>query len=200
MRVAPRTAMATAHQLVTPVRLGRDHVRGSRTAPVTLLEYGDYECRHCGAAHASVEDVRHRLDNDLRFAFRHFPPRAIHPHAERVAVAAEAAGAQGQFWAMHDLLFENQHALEDDDLLIYASEIDLNVGRFAREFALALYTERVREDYRSGLESGATGTPTLFINNLRHVGAYDADSLIEAIERARPVPAGRLPGRRVRTR
>jgi protein-disulfide isomerase len=191
--------MVTAQQLVMPVKLGRDHVRGSRRAPVTLLEYGDYGCRHCGAAHAFVEDVRHRLDNDLRFAFRHFPRRAIHPHAERLAVAAEAAGAQGQFWAMHDLLFENQHALEDDDLLIYASEIDLDVGRFARELASALYAARVREDYLSGLESGATGTPTLFINNVCHVGAYDADSLIEAIERVRPVPAGPLPGSGVRT-
>jgi protein-disulfide isomerase len=191
--------MATAHQLVMPVRLGRDHVRGSRTAPVMLLEYGDYECRHCGAAHGFVEDVRHRLDDDLRFAFRHFPLRAIHPHAERAAEAAEAAGAQGQFWAMHDLLFENQHALDDDDLLIYASEIGLDVGRFARELASALYAARVREDYLSGLESGVTGTPTLFINNVRHVGAYDADSLIEAIERVRPLPARPLPGSGVRT-
>jgi protein-disulfide isomerase len=83
--------MATAHQLVMPVRLGRDHVRGSRSAPVTLLEYGDYECPHCGVAHAFVEDVRHRLDDDLRFAFRHFPLLGIHPHAERVAEAAENA-------------------------------------------------------------------------------------------------------------
>jgi protein-disulfide isomerase len=102
-RVAPRTPMATAHQLVMPVRLGRDHVRGSRRAPVTLLEYGDYECPHCGVAHAFVEDVRHRFIDDLQFAFRHSPLRAIHPHAERVGEAAEAAGAQGQFWAMHDL-------------------------------------------------------------------------------------------------
>ena len=188
--------MPTAHQLVMPVRLGRDHVRGSRSALVTLLEYGDYECPHCGLAHAFVEDVRRRLDDDLRFAFRHFPLRAIHPHAQRVA---EAAGAQGQFWAMHDLLFGNHHSLEDDDLLICASEIGLDVGRFARELASALYAARVREDYLSGLESGVTGTAALFINSVRHVGAYDADSLIEAIERLRPLPAGPLPGSGVRT-
>jgi protein-disulfide isomerase len=183
-----------------PVRVGRDHVRGSLSAPVTLLEYGDYECRHCGAAHAFVEDIRHRLDDDLRFAFRHVPLRAIHPHAERAAEAAEAAGAQGQFWAMHDLLFENQHALEDDDLLIYASEVGLDVGRFARELASALYATRVRDDYLSGFESGIRGTPILFVNNVRHVGAYDPDSLIEAIERVRPLSAGRARDRRVRAR
>ena len=93
-RVAPRTAMATAHQLVMPVRLGRDHVRGSLSAPVTLLECGDYECRHCGAAHAFVEDVRHHLDDDLCFAFRHFPLLAPHPHAKRAAEAAEAAAVE----------------------------------------------------------------------------------------------------------
>jgi protein-disulfide isomerase len=191
--------MATARRLVMPVRLGRDHIRGSLSAPVTLLEYGDYECPHCGAAHAFVEDVRHRLDNDLRFAFRHFPLLATHPHAKRAAEAAEAAGAQGKFWAMHDLLFENQHALEDDDLLIYASEIGLDVGRFARELASALYAARVRDDYRSGLDSGVTGTPTFLINNVRRVGAYDADSLIEATLRVRQVPADPLPGSGVRT-
>jgi protein-disulfide isomerase len=197
-RVAPGTPMAPVHQLMMPIRLSRDHVRGLRRAPVTLLEYGDYECPHCGIAHAFVEDVRHRFIDDLRFAFRHFPLRAIHPRAERVAEAAEAAGAQGQFWPMHELLFENQHALADDDLLVYASEIGLDVGRFARGLASALYAARVREDFLSGFDSGVTATPTLFINNVRHVGAYDADSLIEAIERVRPLAAGRGRDRRVR--
>lgn len=197
-RVATRTAMATVHQLGMPVRPRPDRVRGSRSAPVTLLVYGDDECRHCGAAHAFVEDLRYRLDNDLRFAFRHSPVRAIHSRAERVAVAAEAASAPGQIWAMHDLLFENQHALEDDDLLVYVSEIGFDIGRFARQPASALYAARVREDYLSGLESGVTGKPTLFINNVRHVGAHDAGSLIEGIEHVRPLPAGALPGSGVR--
>jgi protein-disulfide isomerase len=199
--------MATAvHPSNGRVRLGHEgcptHGHGYRSSArdaVTLLVYGDDECRHCGAAHAFVEDVRHRPDNDLGFAFRHSPVRAIHSRAERVAVAAEAAGAPGQIWAMHALLFENQHALEDDDLLVYVSEIGFDIGRFAREPASALYAARVREDYLSGLESGAGGQPTLFINNVRHVGAHDAGSLIEAIEHVRPVPAGALPGSGVRT-
>jgi predicted DsbA family dithiol-disulfide isomerase len=100
---------------------------------------------------------------------------------------------------MHDLVFENQRALEDEDLLLYAAEIRLDVARFARELASARYASRVRDDYRSGLDSGVTGTPAFFINNVRHVGAYDADSLIEAILRVRQVPVGPLPGSGVRT-
>jgi protein-disulfide isomerase len=174
----------TAQPLVIPVRLGRDHIRGSRSASVTLLQYGDYECPHCGVAHAFVESVRPRINDDLRFAFRHFPLGAVHPRAKRAAEAAEATGEQGQFWAMHDLLFENQWALDDDDLLLYAEELCLDVPRFARELAAAVHASRVREDYRSGMESGVTGTPTFFINNTRHIGAYDVDSLVRAIERA----------------
>lgn len=191
--------MAINPGTLTPPVGKPDHVEGPADARVTLVEYGDFECPHCGAAHLIVKAVQKAMGDRLRFVFRHFPLTQIHPHAEAAAEASEAAGAQGQFWAMHDLLFENQHALEDDDLLIYASEIGLDVGRFARELASALYAARVREDYLSGLESGVTGTPTLFINNVRHVGAYDADSLIEAIERVRPLPARPLPGSAVRT-
>jgi protein-disulfide isomerase len=190
--------MAITQRLVVPVMLGRDHIRGSRTAPVTLLEYGDYECPHCGAAHALVEAVRQRIE-ELRFAFRHFPLTAIHPHAERAAEAAEAAGAQGQFWMMHDVLFENQRALDDDDLLVYAAEIGLDVGRFAHDLASARHAARVREDYLSGVAGGVTGTPTFFVNGVRHTGASDADSLTVAIERARPLPLSHPQGSGART-
>ena len=177
-------------QLTVPVALGRDHLRGSRRAAVTLLEYGDYECVHCGVADAFVYTVLQRIDDDLRFAFRHFPVSATHPHAVRAAHASEAAGAQGRFWAMHDLLLENQHALGVDDLLLYAAEIGLDVARFARELACAWHALRVREDYRSGLDSRVVDTPTFFINNVRHVGAYDVDTLMKAIRHARFAESG----------
>jgi protein-disulfide isomerase len=178
--------MTIAPPLAVPVRFGLDHIRGSRSAAVTLLEYGDYECLDCGVAHEVVETVRRRTDIELRFAFRHFPLSTIHPRAERAATAAEAAGAQGQFWAMHDLLFENEAALDDDDLLIAAAETGIDVPQFARALAAARYAARVREDVVSGVASGVTQTPTFFISNARYSGAYDVDSLTRAIERWRP--------------
>jgi protein-disulfide isomerase len=167
-------------RLVLPVD-GRDHVRGPADAPVTLLEYGDYECPHCGLAHPIVKEVQHRLGRQLRFAFRHFPLAEIHPHAEMAAEAAEAAGAQGRFWEMHDLLFKNQDALNDTDLLRYAEALGLELTRFVNELADRTWEPRVREDFMSGVRSGVNGTPTFFVNGVRHDGPWDADSLIEAL-------------------
>jgi protein-disulfide isomerase len=172
-------------QLAVPLVLGRDHLRGSRGAVVTLVEYGDYECPHCGVANAFVDALLERVGDHLNFVFRHFPVSANHRSAGRAAQASEAAGAQGQFWAMHDLLLENHHALDVDDLLLDAAEIGLDVARFARDLACARYARRVREDCRSGFDSGVVDTPTFFINNIRHVGAYDVDTLVEAIRDAR---------------
>jgi protein-disulfide isomerase len=167
-------------RLVLPVD-GRDHVRGPADAPVTLLEYGDYECPHCGLAHPIVKEVQQRLGRQLRFAFRHFPLAEIHPHAEMAAEAAEAAGAQGRFWEMHDLLFKNQDALNDTDLLRYAEALGLELTRFVNELADRTWEPRVREDFMSGVRSGVNGTPTFFVNGVRHDGPWDADSLIEAL-------------------
>jgi protein-disulfide isomerase len=167
-------------RLVLPVD-GRDHVRGPADAPVTLLEYGDYECPHCGLAHPIVNEVQQRLGRQLRFAFRHFPLAEIHPHAEMAAEAAEAAGAQGRFWEMHDLLFKNQDALNDTDLLRYAEVLGLELTRFVNELADRTWEPRVREDFMSGVRSGVNGTPTFFVNGVRHDGPWDADSLIEAL-------------------
>jgi protein-disulfide isomerase len=167
-------------RLVLPVD-GRDHVRGPADAPVTLLEYGDYECPHCGLAHPIVNEVQQRLGRQLRFAFRHFPLAEIHPHAEMAAEAAEAAGAQGRFWEMHDLLFKNQDALNDTDLLRYAEALGLELTRFVNELADRTWEPRVREDFMSGVRSGVNGTPTFFVNGVRHDGPWDADSLIEAL-------------------
>jgi protein-disulfide isomerase len=175
---------------LTPPIGERDHVIGPPNAPVTLVEYGDYECPYCGAAHPVVTAVRRRLGKGLRFAFRHFPLTRIHPHAEHAAEAAEAAGAQGKFWQMHDLLFEHQDALEDEDLLLYAASIGLDLERFASELENGLYAARVREDFLSGVRSGVNGTPTFFINGRRHEGAFDLQTLLAAIAAAAVAAGG----------
>jgi protein-disulfide isomerase len=175
-------------RLVLPVS-ERDHVLGPPDAPVTLVEYGDYECPYCGAAYPNVDSVRRRLGPLVRFAYRHFPLAEIHPHAIRAAEAAEAAGAQGQFWPMHALLYENQDALEDQDFLRYARALDLDVERFAAELAEHVWEPRIREDFMTGVRSGVNGTPTFFINGLRHDGAWDVESLVFALTRAARIPA-----------
>jgi protein-disulfide isomerase len=174
------TGQSRVARLVLPVD-GRDHVRGSADAPSTLVEYGDYECTYCGRAHPIVEEVQRRLGRQLRFAFRHFPLAEIHPHAQPAAEAAEAAGAQGRFWEMHDLLYKNQQALDDADLLRYADALELDLTRFVSELADRTWETRVREDFMSGVRSGVNGTPTFFVNGVRHDGPWDADSLIEAL-------------------
>jgi protein-disulfide isomerase len=162
----------------------RDHVRGNPRAPATLLEFGDYECPYCGAAHPIVRRVHQRMGDRMRFVFRHFPLAQVHPHARTAAEAAEAAGAQGMFWEMHDTLYEHQHALDDLHLIEYATEIGLDVARFQLELASHAHAARVREDYLSALRSGANATPTFFINGRRHDGSYDEQALILALEAA----------------
>jgi protein-disulfide isomerase len=162
----------------------RDHVQGSTTAPVTLVEYGDYECPYCGAAYPIVKELQRRLGDRLRFVFRNFPLGNMHPHAEHAAEAAEAAGAQGKFWEMHDWLYEHQQALGDEQLEEYAGTIGLDVERFDTEMEGQVHQERVRADFMSGVRSGVNGTPTFFINGHRHNGSYDLATLLEAIEAA----------------
>jgi protein-disulfide isomerase len=171
-------------ELVLPVREDRDHVQGPGSAPVTLVEYGDYECPYCGAAYPIVKELQARVGDELRFVFRNFPISTSHPHAEQAAEAAEAAAAQGRFWEMHDHLYEHQRRLEDDDLRGYAAELGLDVDRFLAELAQHAYAERVREDFMSGVRSGVNGTPTFYVNGLRHDGSYELESLAAAVERA----------------
>jgi protein-disulfide isomerase len=177
-------------QLTVPVD-ERDHARGSDRAPVTLVEYGDYECPHCGQAYPVVEELSRQLGRALRVVYRHFPLTSMHPHAEPATEAAEAAGAQGRFWEMHAMLFENQDALDNDDLVRYAGAIGLDVDQFSDELARRVHAPRVREDLLGGVRSGVNGTPTFFINGVRHDGPYDFDSLFTAIEAAAGAPAGR---------
>jgi len=177
-----------ASRLVLPVS-ERDHLQGPPDAPLALVEYGDYACPYCGLAHPIVKDVRRRLGRRLRFAFRHFPLAEMHPHALRAAEAAEAAGAQDKFWEMHGLLYQNQQALDDPDLLRYAAALSLDVPRFVSELADRTWEARVREDFMTGVRSGVNGTPTFFVNGIRHDGPWDADSLIEALSVVAPVHA-----------
>jgi protein-disulfide isomerase len=172
---------AVTARLTVPVS-ERDHAVGSPYAPVTLVEYGDYECPHCGAAHPVVNTLQHALGPHLRFVYRHFPMASMHPHAPKAAEAAEAAGAQGEFWPMHDTIFEHQRALEPQNLAAYADALGLDLARFSRELASHVHAARVREDFTGGVRSGVNGTPTFFINGVRHDGSYALESLLGAIE------------------
>jgi formate-nitrite transporter family protein len=174
------TGQSRVARLVLPIE-GRDHVKGPPDAASTLVEYGDYECPYCGLAHPIVQEVQRRMGHRLRFAFRHFPLSEIHPHALRAAEAAEAAAAQGKFWPMHDLLYENQAALGDADLARYAGALGLDLQRFVKELAEGVWQPRIREDFLSGARGGVNGTPTFFVNGLRHDGPWDADTLVEAL-------------------
>ena len=168
-----------------PVEPERDHIRGEVDAPLTLLEYGDFECPFCGHATGMVEELRDRFGRDLRYVFRHLPLPEVHPHAELAAEAAEASGAQGRFWDYHDMLFAHQDQLEFEDLLGYAGDLELDVERFARELEERVHSRRVREDVASAEASGARATPTFFVGDRRHVGPYDAETLARKLEASR---------------
>jgi protein-disulfide isomerase len=159
----------------------RDHLYGSADGSIRLLEYGDYECPFCAEAQPIIKEIQRRLGDDLLFAFRHFPLTNIHPHSKHAAEAAEAAGAQGNFWGMHDILFENQDALEDEYLAAYAAELGLDVARLIREVTSSIYAQRIREDFKSGMRGGVNGTPTFFINGERYDGARDLKHLLNAL-------------------
>jgi protein-disulfide isomerase len=177
--------MATSMSAIKTVPVSeRDHVQGPDTAPVTLIEYGDFECPYCAAAHVIIKEVQRIMGDQLRFVFRHFPLTQIHPHAEQAAEAAEAAGAQGHFWEMHDLLYENQPRLDTPHLVLYAQELGLDIRRFVRELQDGVYREVVRRDFLRGVRSGVNGTPAFFINGVRYDGSWDFPPLVEALESA----------------
>ena len=167
--------------MLTPQVTARDHIQGPLDASIVLVEYGDYECPYCGEAYPVVKELQRRLAGQLCFAFRNFPLATAHPHAEKAAEAAEAAGAQSQFWEMHDVLYENQEALEDESLLQYASALGLDLRRFTRDISEHVYAPRVKEDFRSGVRSGVNGTPSFFINGVHYNGPFDLKSLFAAL-------------------
>jgi protein-disulfide isomerase len=173
-----------AAQLTPPVGAS-DHIAGPNDAPLTLVEYGDYECPYCGMAYPIVKAAQRRLGDRLRFVFRNFPLKEAHPHATHAAEAAEAAAAQGEFCRMHDTVFEHQDALEDPDLVRYADALGLDADRVAREIAEGVHAKRVRDDFRSGVRSGVNGTPTFFVNGLRYDGSWtDQRAFIHALREA----------------
>lgn len=168
--------------LSAPVN-AQDHVAGPATAPVTLVEYGDFECPFCKMDQPIVDEIRRRLGDRLRYVWRHFP-RPEHPHARPAAEATEAAAAQGRFWELHELLFEHQDALEEQHLVEYAARLALDIDRFRGELSEHQHAARVQQDVLSGIHSGVHGTPTFFINGVRHEGDRSIGPLLAAIEAA----------------
>ena len=163
----------------------RDHIRGAEHAPVTLVEYGDYECPNCGQAEVVVRELLLSFGDELRYVWRHLPLIDVHPHAQIAAEAAEAAGAQGAFWEMHDVLFAHQDALTPGDLGRYAVELGLDTERFWEELRSNEHAPHVSDDVASADSSAVAGTPSFFINGVRHPGAYDVDTLAAAVRAAR---------------
>ena len=159
----------------------RDHLQGAVEAPIALLEYGDYECPFCREVQPIVKEIQYRLGDDLCFAYRHFPLTTVHPHAEHAAEAAEAAGKQGRFFEMHQTLFENQDALDDDSLAQYAFALDLDEVRLLQEVTTGVYADRIREDFRTGVRAGVNGTPCFFINGQRYDGGRGLEPLLAAL-------------------
>jgi Na+/H+ antiporter NhaA/predicted DsbA family dithiol-disulfide isomerase len=186
--VRARQMRATADDLLDlfdDVDPGRDHIRGPHSAPVTLVEYGDYECPYCGQAEVVIRELLEDFGDELRYVWRHLPLSDVHPNAQMAAEATEAAGAQGAFWPMHDKLLVSQDELTAGDLQRHAEELGLDSGRFWDELRRREHAERVADDVASADTSGVAGTPSFFINGRRHHGAYDADTLSRAVRGAR---------------
>jgi protein-disulfide isomerase len=164
----------------------RDHLRGPRSAAVSLVEYGDFECPYCRAAEPIVTGLMEALGDQLSVTFRHFPMTEVHPHGQHAAEVAEAAAAQGKFWEMHDMLLANQHALDDASLLKYAADLGLDVERVRRELASHEYAGHVAEDRASGLASDVRGTPTFYIDGARYDGSVALGQMLAAMRAQHP--------------
>jgi protein-disulfide isomerase len=170
--------MATLKVPVT----AEDHIQGDPDAEITLLEYGDYECPHCGRAHPIVKRVQKHFGRRLRFVFRNFPLSQVHPNAQTAAETSEFAGAHGRFWEMHDLIYENQDRLGLPLFLMLAERLGLDVPALRDALTGGEFEPRVRRDFLSGVRSGVNGTPTFFINEQRHDGPWEFEDLVTALE------------------
>lgn len=168
-------------ELKVPVS-SSDHIQGDDGAAITLVEYGDYECPHCGAAYPIVKEVQKHFGKQLRFVFRNFPLVQAHPHAQMAAESAEFAAAHGKFWEMHDAIFEHQRRLNADLLIELAVGLGMQGPALAKALKSEQYAEKVKLDFMSGVRSGVNGTPTFFINNHRHDAPFDFEDLVEGIE------------------
>ena len=177
-----------APRLAVPVTPERDHIEGPVKAALTLVEYGDYQCPYCGAAYPEVKKVQKELGSELRFVFRNFPLTNIHEHAMNAAETAEAASAQGKFWPMHDFLYEHQATLGDTNVALgYAKKLGLDGQKFEREIAQHVYQKRIKDDFMGGVRSGVNGTPTFYVNGVRHDGDAVAKALVGALNQAKKV-------------
>ena len=159
-----------------------DHIQGNKNAPIELVEYGDYQCPHCGRAHPIIKSIQEKLGDNLKFVFRNFPLSEIHPNALNAAVAAEAASAQEKFWEMHDIIFENQLHLTDLDLIKYAAKIGLNIEQFETDFETPKFLERVEMDFESGVRSGVNGTPSFFVNGEKYNGDWEEEPFLSYLQ------------------
>jgi len=168
-------------QLSPPVT-ATDHLLGPEHAPVTVVEFGDFECPNCRQAAPAVKLLLERFASKLRFVFRHYPLESVHPHALAAAEAAEAAGAQGRFWPMHDLLFEHQLHLNARQIAVHAATLQLDTGRFTAELDDHIYLQRVREHQASAEASGARGTPTFYVNGRIQDVSFGLQGLFDAVE------------------
>jgi len=162
-----------------------DHIQGDMDAPISLLEYGDYECSYCGLAYPIVKRIQKHFGKRLRFVFRNFPLVESHPHAGIAAMAAEFASLHHQFWEMHDLLYENQHALDISDLLKYAKSLNLSVVDLKTAIENETFSKNIKNDFLGGVQSGVNGTPTFFINGNHYKGSFEYEDLLMAIEQVK---------------
>ncbi len=173
------------NQIVTVMYLEvnkNDHVQGPVNAPIELIEYADYQCPYCRKAYYIVKDIQKKFGNKVKFVFRNFPLTELHPHALHAAIAAEIAASDGKFWEMHDLLFENQNALDDYYLLEYARKLGINAAEFETDFGKDRFYQKVKDDYDSGLENKVEGTPTFFVNGEAFDGNWMTSEFIEYLE------------------
>jgi protein-disulfide isomerase len=162
----------------------RDHIKGPENAPVTLVEYGDFECNLCGRAYPVVEEILQKYGKKVRFVFRNFPLKTIHLNSYDAALVAESAALQGMFWEMHNLLYENQENLERPSLITYAESLGLDTDKIRADMESTAVLAKVKEDFRSGVISGVNGTPTFFVNGMRYNGTFYVWDLSRAIDKA----------------
>ena len=167
---------------LTPAVNSNDHIYGNINAPLELVEYGDYECPYCGRAYPIVKNIQEKLGQDLKFVFRNFPLRKIHPHAYPAAVATEAAARQGKFWEMHDIIFENQKTLEPGNIFVFATSLGIDIERFQKDILDESLYIKARKDFESGMRSGVNRTPTFFINGEKYNLSWEENDFLQYLE------------------
>lgn len=167
---------------LTPAINSIDHLYGNSNAILELVEYGDYECPYCGRAYPFVKEIKNKLGSDIKFVFRNFPLTKVHPHAFAAALATEAAAIQGKFWEMHDLVFENQQTLNDENILLLAVKLELDTEQFKNDIQRKDLADKVENDFYSGMRSGVNRTPTFFINGIKYDGHLSDNQLLTYLE------------------